>query len=192
HSRTQRWRTSRTRPERRSRYLALLRRSSGLFLRSGALRGFGRRGLRSGCGGLGALGTGGRCGGLALFAFGGDLALGGHGSLGRLLLLDLDRDGLDDELVRVVFDLDQGRVDLEVADKDRVIDLKKAGKVDLDGMRNVLREGLDRDLRTGVEKDSAERAYRRRFVHEVEGHVGMRLLGERDAGEVDVEHAAAH
>src|SRR5437667_433700 len=95
----------------------------------------------------------------------------------RRLRLDLDRDRLDDELVRIVFDLDQRRVDLEVADIDRVIDFEESGKVDLDGVRNVLRERLDGDLRTRVEEDRAERANGRRFVHEVERHVGVGLLG---------------
>ena len=46
--------------------------------------------------------------------------------------------------------------------------------------------------RARVQQDRAERAHGGRFVDEVERHVGVGLLGERDASEVHVEHATGH
>ena len=59
-------------------------------------------------------------------------------------------------------------------------------------MRDVLRERFHGDVVASVDEHGAERLHRGRLVHEVQRHLGVRLLGEAHSLEVDMEQAAGH
>src|SRR6266511_1415693 len=195
-SRTWTWEPSALREEpsrvEPARSLLLLGLRGGSGLRRGrdgcTLRGRGR------CGTLRARGTAGSGRG----AFRGGLALGGHGTLdrggGRRRRRDLFHalvDGLHDERVGTIEELHGRRVDDEVADVQRVVDVLELREVDVDAVLDVLRQRFDAHVFHRVDEHTAD-LERRRATGEVQRHLRVRALREADPLEIDVEDLAGH